>query len=298
MRAVVAVLFAALCFGTTGTAQALAHVDASPLAVGFARIALGGGLLALVTLRRRPVPAPTPVGGRVVVVVGAAGVLAYQPAFFAGTAANGVAVGTVVALGSAPVATGLLEAVWRRRVPGARWCLATGLALVGLVLVSGVVGEATGVDPVGVLCSVGAGAAYSLYAVAVKALLDRGRPAGRAVGAVFGAAAVVALPALALTSPGWLLTARGAALVLWLGVVTTTVAYLLFGAGLAQLPTTTVATLTLAEPLAAALLGVGLLGERLDVAAAVGVLVIAAGIAVLTVRPRRVRGLPGVPTSA
>lgn len=48
MWAVFAVVGAALCFATTGTAQALAGVDASPLAVGAARILLGGALLAIV----------------------------------------------------------------------------------------------------------------------------------------------------------------------------------------------------------------------------------------------------------
>ena len=46
LRAVGAVLLAALCFATTGTAQELADVAASPVAVGLARIALGGALLA------------------------------------------------------------------------------------------------------------------------------------------------------------------------------------------------------------------------------------------------------------
>ena len=286
----VAVLLAAVCFGTTGTAQALLDVDASPLVVGLARIALGGGLLAAFALRgARGGAAPgtgllsrVPTGA--VVAGGAAGVLAYQPTFFAGTTANGVAVGTVVALGSAPVVTGLLDAGLRGRRPERRWWTATGLALVGLVLVAGGSG---GAFHGGVLFSVAAGASYALYAVAVKELLDRGWTSGPAVGAVFGAAAAVALPALLVVGPGGLLTGDGLVLVLWLGLVTTTVAYLLFGYGLARLPATTVATLTLAEPLCAALLGVGLLGERLDAAATAGVVVLGLGIGVLTARRRR-----------
>ncbi len=92
---------------------------------------------------------------------------------------------------------------------------------------------------------------------------------------------------MVVAGPGGLLTVDGVVLVLWLGIVTTTVAYLLFGFGLARLPATTVATLTLAEPLCAALLGVGLLGERLDAAATAGVVVLGLGIGVLTARRRR-----------
>ncbi|GAA0998667.1 hypothetical protein GCM10009555_098420 [Acrocarpospora macrocephala] len=43
MRAKLAVLAACVCFGTLGTAQELASVDASPVSVGLARVLLGGG---------------------------------------------------------------------------------------------------------------------------------------------------------------------------------------------------------------------------------------------------------------
>jgi DME family drug/metabolite transporter len=76
-------------------------------------------------------------------------------------------------------------------------------------------------------------------------------------------------------------------LVLWLGVVATAGGYLLFGWGLARLPATTVTTLTLAEPLCATLLGLSVLGEHLDQAATVGLLILAAGLAVLTISRRR-----------
>jgi drug/metabolite transporter, DME family len=225
-----------------------------------------------------------------VVLGGGLGVLAYQPTFFAGTTSNGVAVGTVVALGSAPVVTGVIEASVRGGRPDGRWYLATGLALVGLTFVAGLVGGAvSGVDGA-VLWSVAAGASYAVYAVATKELLDRGWASGRAVGAVFGTAAALALPLLIATRPGWLLTARGTGLVLWLGVVTVAFAYVLFGYGLARLPAPHVATLTLAEPVCATLLGVGVLGERMTATATLGVAVLAAGIAVLTVPRRRARG--------
>ncbi|SDN97491.1 drug/metabolite transporter, DME family [Klenkia soli] len=294
MGAVVAVLLAAVCFGTTGTAQALLDVDAAPVVVGLARIALGGGLLAAFALRGARTGSARGTGllARVptgwVVAGGAAGVLGYQPAFFAGTATGGVAIGTVVALGSAPVVTGLLDAGLRGRRAERRWWAATGLAVVGLVLVAGGSG---GPLHGGVMWSVVAGACYAVYAVAVKELLDRGWATGPAVGAVFGAAAGVAVPVLLVVGVGDLMTRDGLVLVLWLGVITTTVAYLLFGYGLARLPATTAATLTLAEPLCAALLGVGLLGERLDAAATAGVVVLGLGIGVLTVRRRTRAGV-------
>ncbi|NEN77189.1 EamA family transporter [Nocardioides zeae] len=305
--AVLAVLLAAACFATTGTAQEIADAGASATSVGAARIVVGGGILGLVALlAARSTSSTSPTGTTtasrlptwLVVAVGAAGVVAYQPFFFAGTAQNGVAVGTVVALGSAPVATGALDAVVRRHVPSLRWCAATTVALVGVVLVSGLATSGAGaVDPAGVASSVAAGASYALYALAGKLLLDRGWSASASMGATFGTAAVASVPLLLMTSTGWLATPRGLLLVLWLGLVTTTVAYLLFGWGLRRLEPTTVATLTLAEPLGATLLGLLVLHERLTALASVGLVVLVVGLAVLSLPQGRGRRLDVAPAA-
>src|SRR3954462_10982622 len=90
----VLVLLSAICFGTTGTAQALGP-EASPAAVGAARVADGGALLVLVALRSPP---RSPGAWQpLAVVAGPAGVAAYQLTFFAAVHDTGVAVGTLVA---------------------------------------------------------------------------------------------------------------------------------------------------------------------------------------------------------
>ncbi|MFC5788698.1 EamA family transporter [Agromyces tardus] len=304
MRSVFAVLLAAVCFGTTGTAQALGP-DADPASVGFARILIGGGALGLVALAlhfagrpgdatgtsvaRAPGDA-LDVGGRglrapawLLVAVGATGVLAYQPAFFAGTAANGVAVGTVVALGSAPVLTGALDWTLHRRFPGARWLVATVIATAGVAILALASdgGGGAPLEPLGLAASVGAGASYAVYTLAGKALIDRRWSSTNSMGAMFGVAGAVSVPLLLTTDTGWLATPSGLAMALWLGLVTTTLAYVLFGIGLRTLAPATVSTLTLAEPLTAGILGVAVLGETLPPGAVAGLLVLAAGIAVL-----------------
>ncbi len=314
MRAVLAVLAAAVCFGTTGTAQALGP-EADPLSLGAARILIGGGALALIALvlaRRRPrdhdalVPempvldgaptgsAPTTDARRArlvsaaIVVAGAIGVLAYQPAFFAGTERNGVAVGTVVALGSAPVLTGLLEWAIRGHRPSGRWALSTVVATAGIATLGLASGDAEhAIDPLGLAASLGAGLSYAVYALASKGLLERGWSGSGAMGALFGLAAVVSLPLLLATDASWLATPDGLVMGLWLGLVTTTLAYLLFAAGLRHLTAATVSTLTLAEPLTATLLGLFLLGEQLPLGAAIGLAVLAAGLAILALPVRR-----------
>lgn len=304
MMPVFAVLVAAIGFGTTGTAQAFGPADASAGSVGAARILIGGGLLGIVAIvlrvraaaRSSPrAPMARPRGRRrhgipswLLVAIGALGVLAYQPAFFAGTSANGVAVGTVVALGSAPVLTGLLDWALRRRFPGSRWLIATVVATAGVALISGLVGAGTdAVSAPGILASLGAGGSYAVYTLAAKALLQRGWGATSTMGTLFGAAAVGSIPLLLLSDASWLATAEGIAMALWLGVVTTALAYLLFGWGLARLPAATVSTLTLAEPLTATVLGTLVLGELLSGEAVAGLIVLAAGLVILAFPRRR-----------
>src|SRR3954469_19719025 len=104
----VLVLLAAVCFGTTGTAQALGPDGLAPAGVGAARILVGGSLLLLVALVR-PGAGPLTRVPRGPALTAAAAVAVYQLAFFAAVDDTGVAVGTIVALGSAPTLTGLLE---------------------------------------------------------------------------------------------------------------------------------------------------------------------------------------------
>ena len=304
------VLLAAVCFGTTGTALALGPDEASPLGAGAVRIIVGGAILAAVVLVRRPRgPAPAaPVDRRdraarrvpsaALVVIGALGIVAYQPAFFLGTTRVGVAVGTVVALGSAPIFTGAFEWLITRRFPGFVWAGATAIATGGVVLLSGGTGGAVAPDPLGIAGSLAAGASYGVYALVAKVLIARGAESAWTMGTLFGAAAVLSIPLALSTDLQWLASTEGLAVALWLGVVTTAVAYLLFGRGLVGVSAATASTITLAEPVTATLLGLVVLGERLSPSAVGGVCVIAAAIVVLVVPWTRLapsrRGMGGV----
>src|SRR4051812_34944871 len=166
------VLLAALCFGTTGTAQALGP-DASPLTVGALRIAVGGTLLLLVARRTRDAAAARRTWDARAVAAGAIGVAGYQLCFFAAVKDTGVAVGTVVALGSAPALAGAGAWLLDRRAPGGTWAVATALAAAGVALLA-LAGGGSEVAPGGVALALGAGASYAVYTLAAKRLLDAG----------------------------------------------------------------------------------------------------------------------------
>jgi drug/metabolite transporter, DME family len=294
MPAVLAVLAAAVLFGTTGTAKALVPDGAGPLAIGAVRIALGGVLLALLALvaARRPRAAPRPrLTARPAVLIAVVGVClaVYQPLFFLGTERNGVAVGTVVALGSAPVIAGVLEWMLTRRRPSGVWVAATVLATAGVVLLGFGGGGAGSTDALGLVGSVGAGASFAVLANAQRRLLDAGWDPLTIAGGMGLVAAVLAIAVLPFTDLSWLATPGGAGVALWLGVATIGVAYALFTWGLGRLTAASAATLTLAEPLTASILGIVLLGERLAPLAVAGLAVLAAGLVLLAWGSRRPR---------
>ena len=275
------VLTAAVLFGTTGTAQALGP-GIEPLAVGTARIVVGAALLvlvAVVTGRAR-----LGAGDRRLVAVSGVFVAVYQASFFAAVDDTGVAVGTVVALGSAPAFTGLFARVFTGERLERRWFAATGLACAGVVLLTLGGGEGGDVSEPGVGLALAAGAGYAGYAVAGKRLMDQGATPEGLMAAVFGAGALFLAPVLLFVPAGELSTPEGAALALYLGAFPTALAYVLFAKGLQRIGPSETSTLTLAEPVTAMALGFFVLGEQPGVTALAGAGLILAGLALLAGR--------------
>ena len=274
------VLIAAVLWGTTGTSQTLIRGTPDPLGVGAVRIALGGVALLLVACRGRGFAQERRWSARPVAFA-ALGVAAFQLLFFAGVGRAGVAIGTVVAIGSAPAFAGVLGWAVGRERPSGRWAAATAVSVLGAALLIAASAGADG-DGAGVALCLGAGASYATYAVASKRLMAAGHPSAAVMAVAFGGGAVLLLPVLVTRDIGWLVDGRGALVALHLGVVTTAIAYLLFGIGLSRIPVAVAATLSLAEPLTASLLGVFFLDERLSAPQWAGAILLLAGLALLT----------------
>ncbi len=282
------ILAAAVLWGTTGTAQALGPATAAPPAVGAVRLLVGAvGLVAVAaaagTLGR---VREAPPGA---LAMTALGIAAYQPAFFAAVARAGVATGTVIAIGSAPVLAGLLARVVAGEHLDRRWWPATVLAVAGTVAV---VGSPDRIDPLGALFALGAGTAYAVYAFGAKRTIAAIGPLAAMAGA-FGLGALALVPVLWTADLSWVTGPAGAATALWLGFGTVTASYLLFGRGLQTTPLSVTATLSLAEPVTATVLGVVLVAERPGAAAWGGIVLVLAGLTLLA-SPRRGAVSPAV----
>ena len=224
------VFLAAVCFGTTGTAQALGP-DAAPITVGATRIAIGGLLLLIVARAVPAVAAPWP---RRELAVIAAAIAVYQLAFFAAVDRTGVAVGTVVALGSAPALAGVAGLLLDGEPLTRRWANATALACAGvLLLVLG--GGGASVDPLGIILAAVSGCGYATYTILAKRLLRLGHAPERVMAASFSLGALLLAPVLLAGDVAWLATGDGLALAIFLGAIPTALAYVLFARGLRRL---------------------------------------------------------------
>ncbi|MGW0087135.1 DMT family transporter [Streptomyces sp. NPDC003393] len=294
------ILGAALLWGTVGPAQALAGIPMGPPALGGWRLLVGGAVLGALTRRHLRALLPALREGRLArhLLICAAATGIFQAAFLCSAARTGAALATVVALGVAPVATGLIA----RSVNGERltrtWTISTAASVTGCALLLAPTGG--GVDALGLLSAAASGVCYGLYTVYAKRLTtdrpDLPLPAVSALSLLLGALPLV--PWMATDSAA-LGQSAALGLIAWLGVATTAVAYWLFSAGIPSTSAAAVGTLSLAEPLAAFFLGVFVLHEQLTPTAVVGSLLMLGGLAAACLPASGTRSVtaPGEPQS-
>lgn len=279
------VLLAAVFWGTTGTAQALAPDTAHPIAIGATRLAVGGLFLLSIVIARGKLnfqnwPIKTTFMASLCMAF-------YQPLFFSAVSITGVAIGTVVAIGSAPIFSGLTEWIYLKTRPPKVWWFSTGLAILGcLMLFSNQ--ESIVIDPFGIVLALGAGLSFASYTLVSRSLVEE-HSSLSVVAVVFILSAICLSPFLFIFDMSWIISIRGLSVSLQLGIMATGIAYYLFSKGLVYVTSSTAVTLTLAEPLTAALLGVFLLGEHLTITSWFGIFLLMLGIGVLLRAPESIR---------
>ncbi len=179
---------------------------------------------------------------------------------------------------TAPAFVVVLSAlIWRERLPRTHWA-ALALVLSGVALVTGAVSAVlAGTAPLGtaaLLTGLGSGFAYGLYTLFSKAATERYTDPITPVFWMFAFAAL----AMTVIEPPWIALRRphdSWPALLGLGLVPTLLPYLLYLQALRWLRASTAAMLAAVEPVIAALLAAGLLGEVLDATRVVGIGLIA-----------------------
>ena len=286
------VVLAALCWGTSGFSGTIVadRTGLGPLDIAWHRMAIGAVVLLIgftLTRRRRAAETagivPTRTRGTAArLVLVAAGLGAYQLAYFAAVAAAGVSIATLVALGLAPLLIAVGATVLGHGRPDRATVVALVVALVGLVLLVGIsAGADSGTTVVlGALLAVGSALGY-----AVVTLAGAGVPAGIPVTlAGFAGGALLLTPVALATGLRFTTDPVALLVLLYLGAVPSALAYGMFFSGLRSVPGAVASIVTLLEPLTATALATAFLGERLSPGALAGGLLVLAAVAGLYLR--------------
>lgn len=292
----VRITLAALLWGTTGVVVQLVRRDGGPgpVDIGFWRLAIAAVVLLLLSARDlRPLLRAARTSPMTFLSTGVC-LGAYQALYFLAVAWSGVGVATVVSLGLAPVLLVGWEAVRARRRPGRTTTCTLVAAVTGLGLITASTTEATTSAPhplLGLLAATGSGLGYATGTVVSRHIAQR--TSWLTLTAASTTTGALALAPLALvggisTPPA----AGGWAMLGYLGVVTTAVAYGLFYDGLRTTRGSAAAVVTLLEALAATVLAVVVLGEPLPAQAVAGATVLLGAVAALYVAPQAAHGVP------
>ena len=277
IRSVASVLTGAVLFGTAGTAAALAPAGASPAALGALRLMIGAIiLLVLIPLIGGSLRRLSALLRRRTVWIMAVAVAAYQPLFFGAVDRSGVALSTLLTVGTAPIISGLLGRAVLRQPLTRAWMIATAIAVVGLFLRSW--GELEMGDALGVAMALGAGVAIASYMGVAKGELDRGAHSVELPAAAYLLGSIVLIPILISQRLDWVASVAGLAVVIYLGAITMSVANVSVIMGLRGMSSGPASTLLLADPLTATLLGLLLLNESLSWIGAVGLILVLIGL--------------------
>lgn len=292
-RGVLLVLLTSLIWGTTGTVQTLGPEGIDPLLVGAIRIMIGGLLISLWSRRlhqRSVAPWST-----TLVMVGALAVVVFQLAFFTAVQRAGVVIATVTTIGTTPVFAGFFARIFLKEPLRRIWYLATAISIVGVVLLTGELNAATvaggAADLAGFFLALLAAIAYSAQTIIIRNLVQR-HPPEMVMSRLFLVASLLVVPLLFARPAAWIYSFHGTGTVLYLGVVATSLAYILFSRGLRSVGGAVAGTVSLAEPAAASLFGFILLGESIPSRGVVGILCIGGALVMITLSATRRRARP------
>lgn len=267
-RGLLLIVLAAVLWGTVGVATKTIFrlSDTNPLSIGFFRLAFAVPVLLAACWRalgRRMFGiAPRDLG--LMLLMGTLMAL-YQVCYFASIERVGVAIAVLVTLCTAPVMIALLSALLLRERLTGSVLLALVCALAGTAMLIWVGPDTSGARKdtlAGVLLALGSAFGYTVLTLCSRALAGRYHPL-QPITIGFAAGALLLLPFALATGFVFSYPAGSWALLLYLGLVPTALAYVLFLSGIRRITATVASIVTLVEPLTSTMLAWLLFGEQL-----------------------------------
>jgi len=287
------VVIAALLWGTTGTAARLAP-QLSPVTIACVAMGIGGLLQALLALPVILKSLSQLNQQRSLLISGACAVAIYPLAFYSSMHLAGVAVGTVISIGSAPLFSAVIENRFEKSVLTKQWLCGALVGVAGISLLAQLHAAPSANSPhsslallIGVALGLLAGLTYALYSWTARRMMLKGVISRAAMGATFGLGGLLLIPLLFATGAPLLASWRNALVGSYMAVFPMCVGYLCYGAGLARIKASVATAITLLEPVVAALLAVLILDESLSPTGWMGIGLIIVSLVISTLPSRR-----------
>ncbi|TKF47902.1 DMT family transporter [Vibrio lentus] len=261
-----AILFASILWGTTGTAASFAP-DLSPLAIGAFSMGVGGLMQAGLAYRKILFAFDKLLQNKKLLAVSALALAVYPLAFYSSMKLSGVAIGTVVSIATAPFFSALLEClISKKNNINKRWLTSFSIGVVGIGLLvfsesSSANGSGDDLKLLGIGLGLVAGLCYAIYSWATKALIDKGIKSQAAMGSIFGLGAMLLLPTLWFTGENLFSSQINVLVISYLTLIPQCLGYIAFSFGLRHVTASSANLLTLFEPVVAAVLAVCVVGE-------------------------------------
>lgn len=270
--------------GTAGTAAALYPLGSSAAVTGFVRLSMGAVALLLLSpffggkLANLPRILTRP--GVWIMAISSA---TYQALFFAAVDRSGVATAALVTVGCIPVSAGIVGWLFLRERPNRIWFIATTIAVSGLAVRSA--GELQSNDLSGLLFAIGAGIGIGGYLNAAKVEVRRGAHPMQLPGLAYliGSIGLFFIVRSNFLQVEW--NSRNILLALYIGVITMGLANAFQIIGLNGTSPGVAATMMIADPLIAALLGIFVMGEVLTTQGAIGLALVIFGLVLQSFSP-------------
>ena len=273
------ILLSSVFFSTTGTLQAFAPEQATPITITFVRMLLGAATLFLWCLFVGKLPKEMGQIPKKPLAIVVLSVLFYQFFFFTATKQVGVAVGSVVAIGSTPIWAAIIAFLLFKTQPAKVWYPATAMAIGGVILINGTSFSVSSL--LSLAAPMSAGLCYAVEITYAQQLVKKLEPEP-AMLLEMVLVSVLLLPVMAFVPVDWMFTTRGILVSIGLGVFTAGIAFTCFVCGLKYTSSTTASTLALSEPLLAACMGIFLLNESVTWQSARGIMLLIASVGLLT----------------
>ena len=274
---ILAVILASLLWGTTGTAATFAPA-LSPLFIGSFAMGMGGILqCGLATVKIVHDRALLAVHCRFL-IVGALAVAIYPLAFYSSMRLSGVTIGTVVSIGLAPILSAIIEYFSRDFQLNKQWAMGALLGIIGMVMLAFSDNASTTIQythvNLGILLGLVAGLTYALYSWSARQLMLKGVNTKAAMGATFGCGGLLLIPVMLITGSAFVNSWNNMAVGFYMALIPMFLGYRCYGFGLSKISASMATTITLLEPVIAAILAMLIVGECLSLIGWIGMLLI------------------------